>query len=94
MDIDTGLVTLLAFLITLDGIMTYWAVARQGATEINPFMVGAIDKIGLVPALLATRGPILLLLAYAPLHLYLLIAMAVLYVGLTASNIYQFIKGR
>ena len=94
MDIDVGMVTLLAFLITLDGIMTYWAVARRGMKEVNPFMVKVIDKIGLVPALVLTRVPILLLIAYTPLHLYLLIAMTVLYVGLTASNIYQFTKGR
>ena len=94
MDIEIGLVMLLAFLVTLDGVMTYWAVERRGMKEANPFMLQVIVKIGLVPALLVTRVPLLLLLAFVPLHLYLLIAMTVLYVGLTAFNIYQFVKGR
>jgi hypothetical protein len=78
------LALLITFIILqiLDGVITY-AILSKGGKELNPFIKILMDGIGVIPALILSKG----LLIAMSIFYYVLTEIAVLYVVFSVVNV-------
>lgn len=88
----TYLLVALVVLQLLDAATTYYAVAKLGLTEANPVVRGAIEKLGLVPALALSKGAVFAVLYLCPMPLWLYGLLVALYVVVVGNNAYHIKK--
>lgn len=87
------LIILIALLQLADSFLTV-QILKRGGKELNPFMDWLFSKIGVIPALvivkLAFVGGLVVIMPYAPVAAYIVIALA--YAGIVIHNVIEFRK--
>lgn len=84
----SALFTLFALLSVLDGVTTYQALHRTGTRESNPLMAFLFERIGIIPALAATKSAAIAAVWYTmgPYSLWVLVCVNTFYAAVVWRN--------
>ena len=88
------MIILLAMLQVLDVATTWYAIEKAGAGEGNPVARWFIEKLGLIPGLLALKGTLAALLWLTGISGIVLQFACALYVFVVLNNAYVIYRGK
>lgn len=69
-----------------DGVTTYIALAEMNGREANPVVRWVLEKLGLIPGLIAVKGGFALAVYFVQPHIYVLAPIALLYFFVVSWN--------
>jgi len=76
----------------LDAATTYYSLAKLGARESNPVARFAMDKLGIVPALVLLKSAVVGVFIAFTYPLWFYAVVAALYAGVVGNNAYVIYK--